>query len=372
MKDVIITGVATGIGGAGTVSLNHVDITASSTAVSSGNLTVSNHSTLNGASYAVYVDSGTVNIADSTLISSSTAYYQYDATSSTVDRSNLAGAYTNRSGTATLSNSDIAKSGDYLSNFISNSGTMNIDTVNATMTTNSSQNNSPIAINNSGEMHINNLDSQQILTGYIMISTYNIYNSGNILSVRDSNLETKAQNAAYSVYFIYTGHGIYNASGTVTIDDTDISIKRNGLALPSEGIANDTGSVTINGGTIDVDGSNAYGIYNGSGTITLGTPESPSSSHYGQADADVDINYPTIRAIGSSNGIGVHNNDGSVYFYDGRIIASTTVFQPPEDIPTAAEYQYEACLYTDTSTTPTTYYSYLTWMRGGQHACSNN
>ena len=121
-------------------------------------------------------------------------------------------------------------------------------------------------------------------------------------------------------------------------------------------------------GSIDISDKTVYGIYNDTGTVTIGVPEPTDSIHYGKDTANVSTTAPSISAIGTTTGIGIKNNTGKVYFYDGKITGTTSSLA---EEPTGAEYLYHPCTFTDTTTTPATHYTILKWMRNGQASCGD-
>ena len=175
---------------------------------------------------------------------------------------------------------------------------------------------------------------------------------------------------------------IYNDGGSVSLSNGSISLIVNNVnrdySFNTYGVYSPTGNVTIDSGTIAATGRGyVYGIYTDTGNITIGVPEPTSSPHYGDADADVKINIPTIQAISTATGssykigVGVKNNgsNGKVYYYDGRIAGSSAAL--PEN-PTETEFHYEVCREMDTSVTPNLEFTRLFWVReGGQSSCTN-
>jgi hypothetical protein len=160
---------------------------------------------------------------------------------------------------------------------------------------------------------------------------------------------------------------VYNDGGTIDAESTDFiadDTDSKSHSYQTYGIYSPTGNVTIKSGSIQAKGkSTTYGIHNDSGTVTIGVAEDPSSQNYGRDTADVSITNPDISAIdsrtGSANsGIGVKNNTGKIYYYDGKITASTS---PMPEKPTGVEYLYEPKDYTDEETGY--HYRILEWMR---------
>ena len=73
-------------------------------------------------------------------------------------------------------------------------------------------------------------------------------------------------------------------------------------------------------GSIDVSAKNAYGIYinNENAKFVLGIKDGS-----GLITADMSNTDPEVKAIGTNLGIGVKKINGTLYFYDGKLIGST-------------------------------------------------
>ena len=139
--------------------------------------------------------------------------------------------------------------------------------------------------------------------------------------------------------------GIQNL-GTMTIENLDIHIQLYGNG-DARGIYNQSGSVTLLSGNIDVDSKqDAYGIYIQDGDLTLGTAEPTTSPNYGGEHADVSVTNPNIKAVGINQGIGVYKATGRFIYYDGKITGSTFAI-PRNDITTLVEHLYEPTFHTD-------------------------
>jgi hypothetical protein len=345
VKDSEITASGNGIAGDGTVAIDNSTITASSTGISSSSLTISNYSNITGTSTGCYVSGGTVSIVDSTISSGSSAYYQYDAISSTITRATINGAVVNHSGTSTITNSTISRTGSRVFEFISNSGTMTLDTITATLSTSDHQAHNLYAISNSNVMNIDHLTYRHDVIYYISQPTFDIYNTGTTMTFDNSTIDIIGDGVHIYPYSDTTYYSVYNDSGDLNLNSTDINVELAPMSV--RGLYNGSGNVVIHDGSLAVQGATVYGIYNTTGEVTIGEPEPSTSPDYGGQNANVDTQNPNIRAIGSSTGIGAHNDSGKVNFYDGRITASSMPFQPSEYLPTEAEYRYEPREYTD-------------------------
>lgn len=76
-------------------------------------------------------------------------------------------------------------------------------------------------------------------------------------------------------------------------------------------------------------------------------------------NANVSTTSPSIKAIGTTSGIGVYKDLGKFKFYDGIITASTSAI-PRDNITTDVEHLYEPTFHTDAYGNDV---CILTWMR---------
>ena len=332
-----------------------------------------------------------------------------------INRTNINSAYAiNNKGTLTLSNSDIVSS----NTSINNTGTINADNISLTANTYpvyndggeiSATNNSSIQngtiynksgtitmtdsvatnaastntsfITNYGALELNGSTASQVITstglGY-HIWTRTIYNAGSLSANNNSSILQSIDVSTYCYYYLSS---IYNDGGNVLVTNSNITTDTATSNYSSivAGIYNPSGSTVFKTGTINAINRNnvndsVYGIYNNTGTVTIGVPEPEDSPHYGRDTADVSTSNPDIRAIdlrtrGTINGTGVKNNSGKIYYYDGKIAGTKEAL--PEK-PAGVEYLYEPCTELDTSVTPNLYTAHLFWMRDGQSSCANN
>ena len=107
------------------------------------------------------------------------------------------------------------------------------------------------------------------------------------------------------------------------------------------GIYNFGGKITMETGTIDISGTNAYGIYidSTSAEVILGHKE---TENVGTEQAIVTTDKPLVKAMGTTSGIGVKKINGRFEFYDGRLIGRT--YAKP-DITSTTEERFEARFY---------------------------
>ena len=169
-------------------------------------------------------------------------------------------------------------------------------------------------------------------------TSYNItgiQNSGT-MDISDSNIsiesiETRGKN-----------YGVYNSYGSINYTNTKVSLYNGD---ENYGCFASNGSLFMKNGIINVVGDRiAYGIYIENGTVTLGEAEDPSSEVYGTENANVSITNPSIKAIGTTTGIGVKRVNGYFNFYDGIITGSTNA---KPDITSTVEYKYQVENYRD-------------------------
>ena len=136
-----------------------------------------------------------------------------------------------------------------------------------------------------------------------------------------------------------------NANASIDCNDCNILMKNKKTIY---GIDNTNGTLTMVNGSIDVSGATAYGIYIPNGSVTIGEAEPSDSPNYGTAQANVSTTIPSIRAVGTSSGIGVKRTNGAFNFFDGRIVGSTSA---KPDATTLTEHYFSAeNEYTETDT----------------------
>ena len=138
-----------------------------------------------------------------------------------------------------------------------------------------------------------------------------------------------------------TAYGILSTSRNVIYRNATMNITASGTAY---GIKNEAGNATIESGSIIVHASTAYGAHMTNGEMTYGI-EDGSGSQQG----DISTEYPHIEAIGSTSGIGSSMGNGTLNFYDGKIIGSTRA-RAEGDITSAVEHNYQVVTKTDEET----------------------
>ena len=311
---------AYGINNAGALNLEKIEIDASNTAIkNTGNISAENNIILTGTSYPIYNDGGESIIEDATLTGSQIY---------------------NNSGSLTLKNGSTERSGNRIQKFITNNGTLILDSFTATLT--------------------NIITSSNSSNGY----AETIYNTGTLSVINNSTIRHIAQSESYSL--VDNVATIYNDGGNTNIENSTIIADSTGLRSHSYatlGVYNPTGSTTVITGTIESLGKNrSYGIWNDSGNVTIGEAEPVDSVNYGGEFADVSTSNPSIKATTTSTSsdktaIAVKNNTGKVFFYDGKITGQTAAM--PEN-PAGVEYLYEPKDYTDENGYQ---YRILEWMR---------
>lgn len=321
-----------GINNKGLLNLDNTSITSSQTAINNtGRLVASNNQTIVGTSYALYNDGGTISLSDG----------------------DITGKIYNNSGETELINSSASQSGNSVLDFITNNGTMKLNAFEATFAT--------------------EYTSSSSTTLY----PRTLYNAGTLIASNNSSIKHVggSSDTTYrqNIVALYNDGGNVQTSNT-TYEANGITAKSRSTSRYAYGIYNPAGEIEITSGTVLArDIVSSYGIWNGSGSIIIGTPEPIDSPNYGGDNADVSTTEPAITATAknsSYSGIGVKNaSGGRVEYYDGKISGNTAAFA---EEPTVTEHFYEVCTELDTSVTPNLYTARLFWMRDGQSTCANN
>ena len=125
---------------------------------------------------------------------------------------------------------------------------------------------------------------------------YGIYNgSTGTIEIETCTIDTTEINS--------TEYGIYNSSsGEIDITDSNIKTKSYGIYNSSNG------TISMKQGTVKTTGTTSQGIYNKSGTITIG-----------ESGGGVSITEPEIIGVQ----YGLYNGTGNIYFYDGVLKGKT-------------------------------------------------
>ena len=161
--------------------------------------------------------------------------------------------------------------------------------------------------NNSGEV--------EITGGSITASYSGVYNNSGKVEITGGSIT-----ASYSGIYNYTGditltegtvtgssYGIYNYSAG------NIKIAGGNITGSNYGIYNEnTGTIEITGGNIVATNSNSTGVYNNSGTVTIG-----------EKGGEVNTTVPEIK--GKTYGVN-STTAGTVNFYDGVVKGKTGAF----------------------------------------------
>jgi hypothetical protein len=232
-------------------------------------------------------------------------------------------------GVATLTNFDIKGS-------ISSSGVSTISNVNISFTDYSTSSSSypKNIISNSGTMTLDGVTISTTRTKSYDVRA--IYNTSK-LTATNLNINIDVD----SSYKNSISYGIYNYSGTTNLNSTNINMSN---GYKDYGIYVNNGTVNYKSGNIDINSATSYGIYITNGTVTMGEKEDTSSDNYGKETANVSTTDPSIKAIGSTLGIGVKKTGGYFNYYDGIITGSTSA--KPETA-SEVEYKYQAEYYYD-------------------------
>ncbi|MGN1338416.1 MAG: hypothetical protein ACI4WW_08080, partial [Candidatus Coprovivens sp.] len=299
----------------------------------SKNFNLKNSTIYSSGYYSIYDSNSNKEIETSITNSTLNKIYQYNSSNYIIKDSIITNLYSvsNSNGKSKIINSTIDAS-------ISNTGTIEIyDSEYESNFSLSTSNQNINAFVNNGTMKI---DNSSIIAGDITHSdnqsSYGITiinNTGNLIL---NNVDMSVSEGSGFV------RGIYN-KGTIDYTKSNINLNKGYLTT---GIINyENGTINIKSGTIDIETSyTSYGIKNENGTTTLGEKESTDSANYGTSNANVSLTNPSIKAIGTTSGIGVKIDNGYFNYYDGKVTGSTSSI--PDTI-SEVEYNYERVNYTD-------------------------
>ncbi|MCR4581915.1 MAG: InlB B-repeat-containing protein [Bacilli bacterium] len=138
-----------------------------------------------------------------------------------------------------------------------------------------------------------------------------------------------------------TAYGMLVQGGTGTINSADITITASSTAY---GVKNESGTSNVESGNIIATAPTAYGVHMSAGTMTIGIYDGS-----GTQQGDISQVDPHIEARGSTTGIGSSMGNGTLNFYDGKIIGSTRA-RAEGDITSAVEKNWQVATYTDEET----------------------
>ena len=197
-------------------------------------------------------------------------------------------------------------------------------------------------IDNSGELTLEENKITVLFTNtssgnydYRLIINSSTLNSSLNKYTIEHNIETKARNI-YGIHNkkIFTStsdefnvsdgknsYAIYNDTTSGTSDITSIKVNTFD-STNAYGIYINNGIVHLKSGEIISSGNTSYGAYINAGTLNIGTIDTS-----GNEVLDVSIDSPFIKAIGTTSGIGLGKTNGTINFYDGKIMGSTLPIQ---------------------------------------------
>ena len=177
-------------------------------------------------------------------------------------------------------------------------------------------------------------ENEVIINDINVINSYSLENNKNgILTIKEGNITTGITNYStnsiivdggkiknpddYAINNRSTGKIIINAGevGGINTSTGEIIIRNGIIKGPKYGINNTKANIIVTGGCVE--GTNGYGIYNSSGTVTLG-------------EQDSDVNEMQLEVIGSSYGV---YNTGTFNFYDGKIKGATSIYSNTVNVP---------------------------------------
>lgn len=349
-----------------TIDTNGYNLFATSSITNNGKLTITNSKTETNRLTLSFKESrffvnnagAELNIDNIDFNTTNSVFYNYG----TINLSNLAittpGRAIENHGNLTATNVQITilpeTSSSYGTTYNSAYGGSECDSVatfeNVTIDSGSIYVNGSLTVNNST---FNNMTFSNYTCGVTSItsSTFTNHNRGTSI-IGNQGALTIVDSTVTLNNDAYTGSGVRsvigNSSSTATIESINTTYNLFDTAsYAAYAINNDSGTFTMKSGSVNL--SNAYvanGIYNNKGTVILGTPEDPSSPNYGLDTADVSTEIPEIKVTSTRNdgGIGVKNNTGRFYFYDGKIMGTSKAMA---ESPSGTEYLYEVKDYTD-------------------------
>nr|MCR4580971.1 hypothetical protein [Bacilli bacterium] len=136
-------------------------------------------------------------------------------------------------------------------------------------------------------------------------------------------------------------YGLSVNNGTITMTGGEMNITASSTGY---GVQMANGTANIESGSMIVTAPTAYGVYMSAGTMTIGTYDGSGTQQGDVSDTD-----PHIEARGSTTGIGSSMGNGTMNFYDGKIIGSTRA-RAEGDITSAVEKNYQVVTRTDEET----------------------
>ena len=349
----------------GVLILKNTNITANNTAINNTSQMNINGGEITGNSYAIYSNTTiNSNVSNATLGSNDYALYKYynkESNVTMIDTDVQNGNLYNGNGelnvtkgtiTGTINNQatlslDKTKFEGEFNNYtvvINNSSNATIDNIQADIVINDQQRNDSI-IKSTGNLTINDSRISVIVTDTSSRLTHinAITNSGSLTSTYNNITITDTDNThtykeAYLTGIVNEGSGVFNSTDdTITLEkggtSTGINNTSNSLTNVIKGITingsdskniyginSSNGTIAMETGTIDVSADNAYGIYidSANATIDLGKLDG-----CGCEGATVSNSDPLVKAIGTTLGIGIKNNNANFHFYDGKLIGNT-------------------------------------------------
>ena len=189
-------------------------------------------------------------------------------------------------------------------------------------------------------------------------NTIMIYTSGNSNTIVTDTVGSSTNNnsTSHAVYMQDDGgtinliRGTYNVSGNnevhaVNVDNGNLLVQgtdfTTNAGTTSYGLRIKNGNVTMESGSIIVNGTTTYGVNMTNGTYTQGILDDS-----GFENANISTTDPHIEAVGSNSGIGISMGSGVFNFYEGILIGSTSS-RVSGDIITRTPNSYEVKTYTN-------------------------
>ena len=239
---------------------------------------------------------------------------------------------------------------DYTSRAILNNGTLTStrSTYNANHVNNNQRSKYLVGIENYGIL-TSNYDTMNTSHGRTSAGVYN--SSTNAVVINNITVNNSNSNESYGIRH-QSGENTSINGGEVTVTGNN-----NGFGLYVNSGLITTGNVTykaenstgisrgayLNGGTLNFESGSAigigaptsYGIQLNTGTINLGVEDGR-----GTDSAEVSTEYPYVKGIGTTTGIGLSMGNATFNYYDGKLVGSTSA-RGLTDITSNTEKNYQ-------------------------------
>ena len=334
-----------------TLTLNNAEINSRNNGINNAGKMTLEGSTIYGPNYDIYSNSKkTELISNTTLKSSSNAYYKYENGDTTITDSTIRGpinnarsgqplevkdsvitSYIRNTGTSIYMGNDIVTTiGNDSNSLIYNSGiiTLTNNDIEYKSTTTNTSSYSLTSLENYGTLTSNN-NEYKLNYDYNSDGTYT-YRARYLYGIRNYALITSTQDKFTGIGGQYM-YGIYNNSSNASTI-TEATIKQYHGSSECYGLYNYSGNISISNSSVELyNAYYMYGVYNRDGTtnvsntnINVHDSNNSSSSSYGMYLNSGNLTYDggTVLATRVYNGYGTYINNGTFEFKHGNISAT--------------------------------------------------